>query len=156
FGISVITTGIQVGGLGILTLASVLGMAGSRRLGGRQRLIAQQATSALSLGQVGSLLKTVVITVVTVEAILAVLLCPRVLVRGGSIGYATCYSVFYSTSAFNNAGFTIHPGGGAHFASAPWTLSLLMIGVFVGSLGFPVVLMVAMFWNRPKKWDLHT
>src|SRR5699024_11238507 len=27
---------------------------------------------------------------------------------------------------------------------------------FVGSLGIPVVLMVAMFWNRPKKWDLHT
>src|SRR5699024_2768040 len=36
FGISVITTGIQVGGLGILTLASVLGMAVSRRLGVRQ------------------------------------------------------------------------------------------------------------------------
>src|SRR5699024_4523713 len=140
FGISVITAGIQVGGLGILTLASVLGMAVSRRLGVRQRLIAQQATSALNLGQVGSLLKTVVITIVTAEAILAVLLFPRFLIRGDSIGDATWYSVFYSISAFNNAGFTIHPGGGAHFASDPWILSLLMIGVFVGSLGFPVVL----------------
>src|SRR5699024_7237214 len=83
-------------------------------------LIAQQATSALNLGQVGSLLKTVVITIVTAEAILAVLLFPRFLIRGDSIGDATWYSVFYSISAFNNAGFTIHPGGGAHFASGPW------------------------------------
>ncbi|SDR87429.1 Trk-type K+ transport system, membrane component [Brevibacterium sandarakinum] len=156
FGISVITAGIQVGGLGILTVASVLGMAVSRRLGVRQRLIAQQATSALNLGQVGSLLKTVVITIVTAEAILAVLFFPRFLIRGESIGDALWYSVFYSISAFNNAGFTIHPGGGAYFASDPWILSLLMLGVFVGALGFPVVLMIAMQWNHPKRWDLHT
>lgn len=156
FGISVITAGIQVGGLGILTLASVLGMAVSRRLGVRQRLIAQQATSALNLGQVGTLLKTVVITIVTAEAILAVLFFPRFLVRGESIGDAVWYSVFYAISSFNNAGFTIHPGGGAYFASDPWILSLLMLGVFVGALGFPVVLMIAMQWNHPKRWDLHT
>lgn len=156
FGISVITAGIQVGGLGILTLASVLGMAVSRRLGVRQRLIAQQATSALNLGQVGSLLKTVVITIFTAESILAVLLFPRFLIRGESLGDSIWYSVFYSISAFNNAGFTIHEGGAAYFASDPWILSLLMAGVFVGSLGFPVVLMVAMFWNRPSRWDLHT
>ncbi|SMX95524.1 Trk-type K+ transport system, membrane component [Brevibacterium antiquum] len=156
FGISVITAGIQVGGLGILTLASVLGMAVSRRLGVRQRLIAQQATSALNLGQVGTLLKAVVITIVTAESILAVLFFPRFLMRGETIGDAVWYSVFYSISSFNNAGFTIHPGGGAYFASDPWILSLIMIGVFVGALGFPVVLMVAINWNHPKKWDLHT
>ena len=156
FGVSVITAGIQVGGLGILTLASVLGMAVSRRLGVRQRLIAQQATSALNLGQVGTLLKTVVITIFTAEAILAVLLFPRFLIRGASLGDAAWYSIFYSISSFNNAGFTIHPGGGAYFASDPWILSMLMLGVFVGALGFPVVLMIAMQWNRPKKWDLHT
>ena len=43
----------------------------SRRLGVRQRLIAQQATSALNLGQVGTLLKTVFVTILTAEAILA-------------------------------------------------------------------------------------
>ncbi|WP_309130535.1 potassium transporter TrkG [Brevibacterium sp.] len=156
FGISVITAGIQVGGLGILTLASLLGMAVSRRLGVRQRLIAQQATSALNLGQVGTLLKTVVFTILTAEAIIAVLLFPRFLFRGESVGDALWYSVFYAISAFNNAGFTIHPGGAAYFADDPWILSLIMLGVFVGALGFPVVLMVAMHWNRPSRWDLHT
>ncbi|RBP63154.1 Trk-type K+ transport system membrane component [Brevibacterium sanguinis] len=156
FGISVITAGIQVGGLGILTLASVLGMAVSRRLGVRQRLIAQQATSALNLGQVGTLLKTVVITILTAEAIIAVLLFPRFLFRGEAVGDALWYSVFYAISAFNNAGFTIHPGGAAYFADDPWILCLLMLGVFVGALGFPVVLMIATYWNRPSRWDLHT
>ncbi|MBR7503814.1 TrkH family potassium uptake protein, partial [Mycobacterium tuberculosis] len=88
--------GIQVGGLGILTLASLLGMAVSRRLGVRQRLIAQQATSALNLGQVGTLLKTVFVTILTAEAILAILLFPRFLMRGDSVGDSIWYSVFYA------------------------------------------------------------
>lgn len=131
-------------------------MAVSRRLGVRQRLIAQQATSALNLGQVGTLLKTVFVTILTAEAILAILLFPRFLMRGDSVGDSIWYSVFYAISAFNNAGFTIHPGGAEYFSEDPWILSLIMIGVFVGSLGFPVVLMIAMNWNRPKNWDLHT
>jgi trk system potassium uptake protein len=156
FGIGVITAGIQLGGLGILTLASVLGMAVSKRLGVRQRLIAAQATNTYQIGQVGTLLRTVIYTIVIAELVVAALLFPRFLLRGEPIAEALWYSVFYSISSFNNAGFTIHPGGMAHFADDPWILTVIMASVFVGSLGFPVVLMVSIAWNRPRSWDLHT
>lgn len=156
FGISVITLAIQVGGLGILTLASIMGMAVSKRLGVRQKLIAAQATNAVNLGAVGTLLRVVVITVLTAEVIVAALLFPRFLARGEEFGDALWYSVFYSISAFNNAGFTIHPGGMAHFADDPWILLVVALAVFVGSLGFPVILVLSLAWRRPKKWDLHT
>lgn len=156
FGIGVITAGIQVGGLGILTLASVLGMAVSKKLGVRQRLIAAQATNTFQIGQVGTLLRTVVATIVIAEVIVAALLLPAFIAKGESIGTAIWHAVFYAISSFNNAGFTVHPGGMEHFTGDAWFLSVIMASVFVGSLGFPVVLMVTIAWNRPRTWDLHT
>nr|WP_326956573.1 MULTISPECIES: potassium transporter TrkG [Brevibacterium] len=156
FGVAVITAGIQVGGLGILTLASVLGMVVSRKLGVRQRLIAAQATNTFKLGQVGTLLRVVVGTIVVAEAVVFALLLPRFLLRGEELGDAVWHSAFYAISAFNNAGFTIHSGGMEHFANDPLILIVIMLAVFVGSLGFPVILMVTFLWRRPRRWDLHT
>ncbi len=156
FGVSVITAGIQVGGLGILTLASLLGMAASGKLGVRQKLIAAQATNTYNVGQVGTLLRTVVYTVLIAEGVIASLLFPRFLMRGEEFGDALWYSVFYAISGFNNAGFAIHPGGMEYFADDPWIISVIMVAVFVGALGFPCVLVMSLSWRTPSKWDLHT
>lgn len=156
FGISVITVAIQVGGLGILTAASLLGMAMSKRLGVRQRLLAAQATGASQLGHVGSLLKVVLITMIAAEVVVASLLLPRFLLRGEDFWTALWHSVFYSVSAFNNAGFTVHPGGMEHFADDPWIMTVVACAVFVGALGFPVVFVMSVFWRTPRAWDLHT
>lgn len=156
FGISVITVAIQVGGLGILTAASLLGMAMSKRLGVRQRLLAAQATGASQLGHVGSLLKVVVLTMIVAEVVVASLLVPRFLLRGEDVWTALWHSVFYSVSSFNNAGFTVHPGGMGHFADDPWIMTVIGVAVFVGSLGFPVVFVMSVFWRTPRAWDLHT
>ena len=70
FGQLVMIIGVFVGGLGILTLASVLSLAVSKRLGVRGKLMAQNSmnTSAAStLGEVGSLLRIVITTSVAIE-----------------------------------------------------------------------------------------
>lgn len=156
FGLGTITVAIQLGGLGILTLASLLGMAVSNGLGVRQRLIAMQATNTVSLGQVGTLLRSVVVTTLCVEGVIFAMLFPRFLMRGESFGDALWHGVFYAVSSFNNAGFTVHPGGLAQFTDDYWILSALMISVFVGSLGFPVIFMISTGFRRPRMWDLHT
>ncbi len=155
FGMGVITVAIQVGGLGILTAASLLGMAMSKRLGVRQRLMAAQATGTSQLGRVGSLLRAVLTTMIAAEVVVAALLLPRFLARGEGSGEALWHSVFYAISSFNNAGFTIHDGGGAAFADDPWILAVLATSVFVGSLGFPVIFVMSIFWRSPRSWDLH-
>ncbi|GAB3558031.1 TrkH family potassium uptake protein [Spelaeicoccus albus] len=155
FGQVVIIVGVQVGGLGILTLASIMGLAVSRRLGLKQRLVAAQETKALRLGEVGTLLRGVIVTSLLSEVVLAAFLTPRFMVRGEDAGQAVWHGVFYSISAFNNAGFNIHEGGLATFGGDPWILIPLMLGVFVGALGFPVILTVALHWRTPSRWDLH-
>lgn len=156
FGIGVITVAVQLGGLGILTAASLLGMAMSKRLGVRQRLLAASATGMSQLGQVGSLLRVVITTMIAAEVVVGLALLPRFLLRGEPFGEALWHSVFYSVSAFNNAGFTVHDGGGAAFADDQWIQAILATAVFVGSLGFPVIFVMSVLWRRPRAWDLHT
>ncbi len=159
----IIMVAIKIGGLGIITLASLLGLAVSRRLGLRQRLIAASETKALRLGEVGSLLRAVIISSTAVEVVIAVALLPSFLASGEGPGRATYHAVFYGISSFNNAGFVVHEGGLSRWVGDPFVLLPVAIGVFAGSLGFPVLLAIANGLRRrngvrsgPARWNLHT
>ena len=76
-GQAAILVAIKIGGLGVMTLASILGLAVSRRIGLTQRLLAAAETKATRLGEVGSLVRTVVITSTSLEVAIALLLVPR-------------------------------------------------------------------------------
>jgi trk system potassium uptake protein len=157
FGQLVILVGIFVGGLGTLTLASLLALVVSKKLGVRGKLIAQEAmNNAGRLGEVGALLRIVIVTSVVIETALAVALVPRFLALGESFGQAVWHGVFYAISAFNNAGFTPHSDGIVPYETDLWILVPLMVGVFLGSLGFPVVMVLQQNGLNWKKWNLHT
>lgn len=152
----VILVGIQVGGLGIITIAALLAISVTRHLGLRTRLIAQEGMSTGKLGETGSLIKAVVICSVVAEAALALVLVPRMIALEGSTGSGIWHGIFYAVSAFNNAGFVAHPEGLAGIGHDPVVLWTIMIGVFLGSLGFPVLLVLWRYRWRIRKWSLHT
>lgn len=155
----VILAGIQVGGFGVMTLASLAGLAVSRHLGLTTKLLAAAETRAPRLGEVGSLVRTVVVASVTVEAALALVLFPRLLAVEGDVGSAAWHAVFYAVSSFNNAGFVPTPEGLVPFMSDWWVLLPIIVGVLLGSLGFPVLLALAGTWRhrrRWRRWTLHT
>jgi trk system potassium uptake protein len=157
FGQFVILLGIFIGGLGTLTLASLLALMVSKRLGVRGKLIAQEAMNAGGrLGEVGTLLRIVITTSVLIELALALMLIPRFMVLGEPFWQAVWHGTFYSISAFNNAGFTPHSDGLVPYETDLFILAPLMIGVFLGSLGFPVVMVLLQSGWRFHKWNLHT
>lgn len=156
FGQVLILIAIQVGGLGILTMASLLALAVNRRLGVRGKLIAQEGMNTGRLGEVGSLLRIVVTTTVAIELILALVMAPRFIILGESPGQAIWHAVFYSISAFNNAGFTPHSDGLVPYDEDLWILGPLMAGVFIGSLGFPVIMVLLQSRLNIRRWNLHT
>lgn len=155
FGQVVILLGIQVGGLGVMTLASVLGMAVSRRIGLTQKLLTASETKTTRLGEVGSLVRVVVITSLTIETALALLLVPRFVALQESVGEAVWHGIFYAVSVFNNAGF-IPTSEGLTPHSGDWMLlSPIIVGAFIGALGFPVILNVARNRRQVRRWSLH-
>ncbi len=157
FGQLVILIGVFIGGLGTLTLASLLALMVSKRLGVRGKIIAAESmNNAGRLGEVGTLLRIVITTSVVIEATLALVLIPRFLVLGESFWGAVWHGFFYAISSFNNAGFTAHADGIVPFANDLWILVPIMAGVFFGSLGFPVVMVLLQNGLNWKKWNLHT
>ena len=121
FGEVTILALIQVGGFGIMTLASLLGLLVFRRLGLRSRLTAAAETKATGLGDVRTVVKGVVVISLLFEAVTALLLTLRF-----AWGYdeawdrAAYLGVFHAVSAFNNAGFALYSDSLMGFVSDPW------------------------------------
>jgi trk system potassium uptake protein TrkH len=168
FGNVVVYLGVQVGGVGVLTFASILGLVISRRLGLRQKLLAAGDANplrirkgpvaegqAVQLGDTGSLLLTVAVSMLAIEAVVAVLLFPRMLLEGVPVWEATWQSIYISAMAFTNTGFLPMTGGLVPYATDVWFLSALMIGVILGAIGFPVIYAVTRNYRRPHRWSLH-
>lgn len=148
-----------MGGLGILTLASIMSLAVSRKLGVRAKLMAQKSmdsSGASALGEVSSLLRIVITTAISIQGLIALFLIPRFYVLGESFLSSIWHGIFYAVSAFNNAGFTPHSDGLVPYETDLWILIPLMVGVYAGSLGFPVIMVLLAHKFNVKKWNLHT
>ena len=99
---------IQVGGFGIMTLASLIALFLTRRMGVRTRLTAARETKSVGLGDLRRVLRGVLVVTVVVESVVATMLTLRF--RGAydeTWGTATWHGVFHAVSAFNNAGFAL-------------------------------------------------
>jgi trk system potassium uptake protein TrkH len=156
FGQLVILLAIQIGGLGIVTIALLLSRTVTRKLGLKGRILARQGVGTTNLGEVQSLLRVVILTTLSLELGLALFLVPRFMMVEESWSAGLWHGIFYSVSAFNNAGFTAHADGLAGFEADLWIIVPIMIGVLVGSFGFPVFLVLMVAKAHWKKWNLHT
>lgn len=156
FGQVTILVLIQVGGFGVMTLASLLGLLISRRLGLGSRLLAAKETKSTRLGDVRTVLLGVARISLTVEAVTAVILTARfALAYHYGWGEALWLGVFHSVSAFNNAGFSLFSDNLVGFATDPWICLPIALAVIIGGLGFPVVLELLRH-RRRRHWSAHT
>ncbi|MQA25051.1 MAG: TrkH family potassium uptake protein [Micromonosporaceae bacterium] len=157
FGQVVILTLIQVGGFGIMGLATLIGVFVTRRLGLTTRLLAQAESKTLTLGEVRRILTRVALIMLTFELVLTVALTLRLaLGHGYGFGKALWHGVFHSVSAFNNAGFALYGDSLERFVSDPWITLPVAAAVIAGGLGFPVLIELTRHLRRPGRWSLHT
>ena len=156
FGHVLITVLSQIGGFGILTLATLLGLLVSRRLGLRSRLVAQSESAGLFGGNIGGVLIRVALVMVASEAAMAVVLTLRFWLHYDySFGRAVWEAVFHAVQAFCNAGFALYPDSLVRFVGDWWICVPLSLGVLAGSIGFPVWFELAREWRRPELWSTH-
>ncbi|MBC7204397.1 MAG: TrkH family potassium uptake protein, partial [Pusillimonas sp.] len=157
FGQLVILLLCQIGGFGMMTAATLLGLMVNRSLRLRTRLVTQVETHSLGLGDIGSVARLVFVVTVMVELIIAVLLTWRFYsAYPMSFLEALWNGVFHAISAFNNAGFSIYPDSLIRFALDPVILLPIMVAIMVGGIGFPVLHDLRMKMRDPRHWSLHT
>jgi trk system potassium uptake protein len=157
FGQVVILGLVQVGGFGIMTLATLLGLIVGGRLGLRSSLIAQAETHTLNLGDVRHVVRRIAVTIALFEVAVAVMLTARFRFRyDDSWTEAAWHGVFHAISAFNNAGFGLYSDNLIGFVDDAWIVFPICVAIIAGGLGFPVLFELRRRWRRPGWWTVHT
>lgn len=140
---------IQLGGLGILTFATVVILAMGRRLSLRHRVAAAQGAELVPDIDFRHVLKGVLLFTLIFEAAGAAALFLAWL---GPMGVRTAAwaAVFHAVSAYCNAGFSTFSDSLVGFREAPWTLSIVMVLIVVGGLGFLTLTELHRVLRRPR------
>ncbi|NLM19740.1 MAG: Trk family potassium uptake protein [Clostridiaceae bacterium] len=128
---------IQIGGLGIMTLATMFPLVLRKKIGLQSRQILKEQLNLDTFSGIIRLLKYVIAFTFSVEGIGALLLATRFVPQFGLIK-GLWYSVFQAISAFCNAGFdnlgdSIYP-----WREDPIVNITIMALVVIGGLGFLV------------------
>jgi potassium uptake TrkH family protein len=157
FGQVVIMVLIQIGGFGVMSLATLLGLLVARRLGLRTRLTAVSETHTVAVGDVRRVLIGVALITLVVQAVVAVLLAGRfALGYGEPLGRAVWLGVFHSVSSFNNAGFALFSDNLMSFVTDAWICLPICLAIILGGLGFPVIMELRRRFRFPRRWTLNT
>ncbi|MCT2339026.1 TrkH family potassium uptake protein [Corynebacterium sp. p3-SID1056] len=130
---------IQLGGLGIMSLASLSGYLLTGRISFKARKTGAYEGRPITSGGIRrTLIFTFTFTAVA-EATIAVAIGARLMLGYGySFPQAAWEGVFHAISAFNNAGFSTHSDNLVSFSADAWILLPLAAALIGGGLGFPV------------------
>ena len=151
FGKIVILILIQVGGLGIMTIISLIAIIFAKNSSLHSRSLAMQAAGAVSYHTVYDILKVIFIGTAVCEFTGACILSIRFIPKFG-VWRGIWFSVFHSVSAFCNAGFdvfgTSNGSSLTQFASDPLVLITIAALIIIGGIGFIV-------WGDVIKHGIH-
>ncbi len=157
FGQGVILALSQIGGFGIMTGATLLGLLVTRRLRLSTRLIAQAETRSIALGEVAGLLRLIFLVTVSVELAAAAILTLRLRYAYQEPWEQAIWNgLFHAISAFNNAGFSTYSDGMMRFVADPVVIVTVTVAVVLGGLGFPVLHELRRKPWHPARWSIHT
>lgn len=140
FGQSIIIILIQIGGLGVVTVAVSFALVSGRRISLMQRSTMQESISAPKVGGIVRLTGFVLKTTLFFEMFGTLVMLPSFITRFGVKGI--WMALFHSVSAFCNAGFDVMGTKTAtyvsltSFADDPVVNMMLMFLIVIGGIGF--------------------
>ncbi|WDV47326.1 TrkH family potassium uptake protein [Clostridiaceae bacterium M8S5] len=154
FGKIVILILIQVGGLGFMTMATLVALLLGRKITLKDRLIIQEELNQFTLSGLVKLTKYVIISTLMLEALGAFFLSLKFVPIYG-VAQGIWFGIFHSISAFCNAGFDIIGTSMELFVSSPIVNITIGLLVIIGGLGYTVYIDITT-QKRFKRWSLHT
>ena len=140
FGQLVILSLIQIGGMGVVTMTTVLSKIVGKRLGLQARTTMQEAVSAPNLGEIMKYTRFIFLGCLIFEALGAIAMSPVFISEYGPLK-GIWLSVFTSISAFCNAGFDLNGTHGEFSSMTPYMdnpiiVITLVFLILTGGLGF--------------------
>lgn len=160
FGQMVIICTIQIGGLGFITIMTMLTRFIKKRVSLKEKLLLRESVGTIYSGEMKSLVKTVLSGTILFEVLGAVILATQFIPQMG-IKNGLYTSVFLSISAFCNAGFDImgriEPGSSLITVNDnPVILLTLSMLIIIGGIGFIVWDDICKRKANFKRYTVHT
>jgi len=138
FGQIVIMLLIQIGGLGIMTMSTMIAFIVGKKITLKERLILQEDLNQFKISGVVRLVQYVLLVTLVIEGIGALILFFR-LINDYSFLKSVYFSVFHAISAFNNAGFDLF-GNSLESFTGDITINFVVMGLIIlGGIGFAVI-----------------
>ena len=140
FGQGIILVLIQIGGLGVITIAVSFALLSGRKISLMQRSVMQEAISAPKVGGIVRLTGFVLKGTFLVEFTTSIIMMPVFVKDFGVKGI--WMAIFHSISAFCNAGFDLMGTENAKYASLTSYIShpliniTIMLLIIIGGIGF--------------------
>ena len=142
---------IEIGGLGVITMGTLVAMVFKRNITLKSRNLIQESVNSLKIGGVVRLVRMVIKGTLLLEGLGALFMMVYFIPELGLLR-GIYYSIFHSVSAFCNAGFDLM-GYQEEYISfvnqvdVPWLNIPLMLLIVIGGIGFLV-------WEDilEKKW----
>jgi trk system potassium uptake protein TrkH len=134
-----IMTLIQLGGLGIMTIATAIFISAGRRIPSGERLFFQDTMTTGKFKDLAYLLKSIFLFTLTIEFIGALFLTIGFMGRQDLLT-SVWTAVFHSISAFNNAGFSLFTNSLADYGDSALISVTIMLLIILGGLGYFVLL----------------
>lgn len=160
FGQLIILIMIQIGGLGVISVASFLSMLAGRKISLMQRQTMQNALSAPQMGGIVKLTRFIFLVSFAIEGIGALLLMPVFMTKYGIRGI--WMAVFHSVSAFCNAGFDLMGNQTGQyssltsFAGSGYVTLVICLLIMIGGIGFLTWKDLAVKKTRFKEYSMQT
>jgi|SRR5690554_3088998 len=157
FGQVIIMLLIQIGGLGFMTMATLIFMLLGKKISFRNRLLIQESLNQLTVAGVVRLVRTILLYTLVVEGVAALILGARFAPDMGLL-QGLYYGIFHSVSAFCNAGFDIMGNFTSLTAySGDLVVNIVIMSLFVGGgLGFTVIGDLLKNARRPQRLQFHS
>ena len=157
FGHVVIIALAQLGGLGIMTFATFVGLIVVRKITLSARLTSATENRSLGMSDAKSIIRGVVVISFIIEAVVALALALQFAIGYGMAPLkAAWFGVFHAISAFNNAGFTLFDASVVGFVADPVVNIALAVATILGGLGFPVLMQLKKHLWTPRLWSMNT
>ena len=160
FGQLVILTLIQIGGLGFMSMATMISLLIGKKIGLKERGLLMETMNTNQIGGVVKLLRKIIVITFSIEIVSAAILSIRFIPLLGT-AKGIYYGLFHSISAFCNAGFDLMGIFEARSSLITFNTDVLvnivvMSLIVIGGLGF--IVWDDLMKNKFKfsKYRLHT
>ena len=154
FGQTVVLLLIQAGGLGYMSITTVVAVAIGKQLTVHERLTLQEALNVQTMDGLIRFVMNVFKLTLAFEIIGALVLAVRWMGDMG-LGRALYFGLFHSVSAFNNAGFALFSDSLMQFRDDPIVNATILTLIVCGGLGFVVLTELGRLW-RTRRLSVHT